>query len=75
MADGVAPKAPLFEVFCRPFCYPYVIKLCVLMGLRLTLFGRDGLLLLKSETKKGLEHHTKYRIPVYTGQGARIIKC
>jgi hypothetical protein len=22
-----------------------------------------------SETKKGLEHHTKYRIPVYTGQG------
>jgi uncharacterized membrane protein len=28
-----------------------------------------------SETKKGLEHHTKYGIPVYTGQGAWMIKC
>jgi hypothetical protein len=24
--------------------------------------------------KKGLEHHTKYRIPVQTGQGAGMIK-
>jgi hypothetical protein len=25
--------------------------------------------------KIGLEHHTKYRIPVYTGQSACMIKC